>query len=153
MTILFVCGGNINRSPYAEVVLRKMASEAGRTDIEVLSAATHDLQGLPRADEMVRKAAERGYRMGGRSVLLTSELCNKADLILYMDDSQRNFCQQNTRYEEWRKIHLFAAYCLGIEKAVPDPDFQTDAVYHTAMNMIEDGCRNILRSASEKRVE
>lgn len=144
MTILFVCSGNINRSPYAEVVLRKMAEDAGRTDIKVLSAGTHDLRGFPRADVMIRKAAERGFEMGGRSVLLTSELCDAADLILHMDESQRNFCQQNTRYEEWNKIHLFCEYCFGTEKAVPDPDFQTDFVYKTAMDMIEEGCKYLL---------
>lgn len=144
MTVLFVCSGNINRSPYAEVVLRKMAEDAGRSDIEVLSAATHDLQGLPRGEVMIRKAAERGYQMGGRSILLTSEMCDNADLILHMDESQRNFCQQNTRYEEWSKLHLFSRYCFNTDKAVPDPDFQTDFVYKTAMDMIEEGCKNIL---------
>lgn len=149
MTIVFVCSGNINRSPYAEVVLRKMAEDAGRTDIEVLSAATHDLQGLPRAEVMIRKALERGYQMGGRSVLLTTEMCDKADLILHMDESQRNFCQQNTRYEEWSKLHLFSRYCFNTDKAVPDPDFQTDFVYKTAMDMIEEGCKNILRMTAK----
>ena len=149
MTVLFVCSGNINRSPYAEVVLRTMAADAGRTDIEVLSAATHDLYGLPRGDVMIRKAAERGYQMGGRSVLLTSEMCDKADLILHMDESQRNFCQQNMRYEEWSKLHLFCRYCFNTDKAVPDPDFQTDFVYKTAMDMIEDGCRIILQKTAE----
>ena len=149
MTVLFVCSGNINRSPYAEVVLRKMAEDAGRIDIEVLSAATHDLQGLPRAEVMIRKALERGYQMGGRSVLLTTEMCDKADLILHMDESQRNFCQQNTRYEDWNKLHLFSRYCFNIDKAVPDPDFQTDFVYKTAMDMIEEGCRIILQKNAE----
>lgn len=144
MTVLFVCSGNINRSPFAEVVLRKMVAEAGRDDIRVLSAATHDLQGLHRADVMIRKAAERGYEMGGRSVLLTSEMCNEADLILYMDDRQKQFCQMCTKYEEWGKLHLFCEYCFGEQKSVPDPDFQTDFVYKTAMDMIEAGCRIIL---------
>lgn len=144
MTILFVCSGNINRSPYAEVVLRQMAEDAGRTDIEVMSAATHDLQGLPRGEVMIRKAAERGYKMGGCSVLLTSEMCDKADLILYMSADHRNFCQQNTRYEDWSKLHLFSRYCFNTDKGVPDPDFQTDFVYKTAMDMIEEGCKNLL---------
>lgn len=145
MTVLFVCGGNINRSPYAEVVLRKMAADARRQDILVLSAATHDLQGLARGETMIRLAAERGYAMGGHSVLLTSEMCNEADLILYIDESQRNYCQQQTRYSEWPKIHLFCEYCFGEQRPVPDPEFQTDFVYKTAMDIIEAGCRAILQ--------
>lgn len=151
MVVLFVCSGNINRSPYAEVVLRKMAEEAGRTDIEVLSAGTFDLNGRPRGEVMIRKAAERGYEMGGRSVLLTSEMCDRADLILHMDESQRNFCQQNTRYGEWSKLHLFSRYCFNTDKSVPDPDYQTDFVYKTAMDMIEEGCRVILGKMEKYR--
>ena len=69
-------------------------------------------------------------------------------LILYMDESQRNLCQQNMRYEEWSKLHLFCRYCFNTDKAVPDPDFQSDFVYKTAMDMIEEGCRIILQKTA-----
>ena len=52
------------------------------------------------------------------------------------------------RYEEWSKLHLFSRYCFNTDKVVPDPDFQTDFVYKTAMDMIEEGCRIILQKTA-----
>lgn len=49
---------------------------------------------------------------------------------------------------ELEKLHLFSRYCFNTDKAVPDPDFQTDFVYKTAMDMIEEGCRIILQKTA-----
>lgn len=84
MKIVFVCTGNASRSAVAEVILRKMIQEKNLEDIEVSSCGTDVPYGQEREGIMCQIAAEHGYSMGGKAVLITAELVNAADRIIVM---------------------------------------------------------------------
>ena len=86
MNLLFVCTGNIHRSPLAEAMLRDAAQRQGRSDVEVMSAGTATLDGLAAASEAAALAASDGLDLSRhRSRRLTGEELARADLILMME--------------------------------------------------------------------
>ena len=89
--ILFVCWGNICRSPFAEALFRKLSAESGRKDLAGDSAGLYALPGNP-ATEMARKvAAEFDVDLSRHGAKLTSKaLVDWSDLILVMEKSHRD---------------------------------------------------------------
>ncbi len=85
MKILFVCSGNTCRSPLAEAVLKRMAEDAGRGDIEVSSAGTQAWDGSPASDGSMLVGMERGLELSAhRSRQLTTEMLEEADIVIVM---------------------------------------------------------------------
>ena len=146
MKIVFVCTGNASRSAVAEVILRKMIQEKNLEDIEVSSCGTDVPYGQEREGIMCQIAAEHGYSMGGKAVMITAELVNAADRIIVM-----------TRQHKTEVIRLLDSSHIGIVshylttsvsenlQTFPDPHYQSAQVYYTCFNTIEKGCREIVR--------
>ena len=87
--VLFVCTGNICRSPLAEVLLRHVAQERG-LDVAVSSAGTGAWNDAPASEGAYLVALERGLDLSThRARLLTRELVGEADLILTMSRHHR----------------------------------------------------------------
>src|SRR6185369_8269201 len=85
-TILFVCTGNICRSPMAEGLFRHAVK--GRADFRVLSAGVGAVEGLPPSEHAVRALRELGIDIANqRSRMLTGELVEQADYIFGMTHS------------------------------------------------------------------
>ena len=87
MRVLFVCTGNICRSPMAEQLLRHRASEVGWVDLETSSAGTWATDGSPATDEAREVLAGAGVEGGGgehRSQTLTPEMVEDADVVVAM---------------------------------------------------------------------
>ncbi|MGH2755656.1 MAG: hypothetical protein ACRDLB_14675 [Actinomycetota bacterium] len=87
MIVLFVCTGNICRSPMAEHLLRLRASELGWTDLEVHSAGTWATDGSPATEEAERVLVGAGISGGGAqhaSRTLTRDMVDAADVIVAM---------------------------------------------------------------------
>ncbi len=85
MRILFVCTGNTCRSPLAEALLRRMATERGLTDVQVSSAGSGSLDGVPASSGTYLVGIERGADTSAhRSRRLTHRLVAESDLILTM---------------------------------------------------------------------
>src|SRR5579859_1728771 len=85
-TILFVCTGNVCRSPMAEGLFRKAVQ--GRGDYQVLSAGLGAIEGQPPSSHGVQAVKELGIDISGqRSRILTSELVHRADYIFGMTHS------------------------------------------------------------------
>jgi protein-tyrosine-phosphatase len=83
--LLFVCTGNICRSPLAEVMARAYAAERGR-DVEVLSASVLGLDGLPAHKHSIKVAQEMGLDLRAHTAQpVTEELVEWADYILGME--------------------------------------------------------------------
>lgn len=146
--VLFVCLGNICRSPTAEGVMRTLVASAGLQDaIRIDSAGTGDwFVGRPPHEESVRYAASKGYDMAdlrGRQV--TEQDFDQFDYILAMD-------RQNLAYLELLRpddysghLGLFLAFneSLPLDE-VPDP-FGGDAVaFRNAFELIEQGAGALL---------
>ncbi len=145
MKIVFVCTGNASRSAVAEVILRKMIQETNLEYIEVSSCGTDVPYGQEREEIMCQIAAERGYSMGGKAVMMTAELLNTADHIIVMTRHHKTEVMRLLDPLHWNRIALFNDFCFGEFSDLPDPHYQSTQVYYTCFNIIEEGCREIVR--------
>ena len=78
MQILFVCTGNICRSPMAAAIARDALARSGRRDVEVVSAGTYALEGQRPTSDAAALAEEHGLSLGEhRAQQLTRELAQR----------------------------------------------------------------------------
>jgi protein-tyrosine phosphatase len=146
--VLFVCMGNICRSPAGEAVMQRFAEEFG-VDVDVDSAGTHDYHIGKPADARMREAAEaRGYELHsrGRQVTVEDLNPNRFDLVLAMD-SQNHAILQEMAGGIKPHIRMFSDY-LDDEQwptDVPDPYYEEDK-FDEVLDMLEEGCPLILQT-------
>ena len=85
-SVLFVCTGNLCRSPMAEGILKDRIERKGTGGIRVSSAGTWGLEGEPAAKHAIDVCAERGIDLGGHVARrVTLEMIQESDLILAME--------------------------------------------------------------------
>lgn len=153
ITILFVCLGNICRSPSAEGIMRQFVLEAGLQDqIIIDSAGILDChQGkLPDA-RMRAHAVRRGYQLDSKSRPVVSKDFFEFDYIIGMDD--RNIADLQSKaidIESLAKIHRMAEYFgeSPLFDHVPDPYYGGEAGFETVLDLLEDGCKRLLTLVS-----
>ncbi len=128
MRVLVVCHGNINRSPVAAAIMRRV------TAWEVRSAALggrHPRRATRRAREY---ATQIGLDLGDhRSVLVTCEDIEWSDIVVYMD-------RGNLRRLQRLGVSLTKMECLATvlgEKRIPDPHFMNDAGAALSFKLLE----------------
>lgn len=143
MHILFICTGNVSRSPVAECILRTMAQQTGRNDIIVASAGVHDLHNQLYDPQMIATAAKYGYHMEGHSRHMTTEILEEADLIFVMEHYHYVQVQKELPYAQWYKLHQITKYCYGDEFNIEDPLYD-EKEYDFAFHQIESCCKIIL---------
>ncbi len=119
--LIFVCSGNTCRSPLAEGIARKLFPGKLLEKINVSSAGTSALEGLP-ASSMAIKVAERNAidLTAHRTRLLTKSLIDQADLILTMTEQHR----RTTGIVEPSALaytHLLSEFCDEVEGDIQDP--------------------------------
>ncbi len=121
--ILIVCTGNSCRSPIAEVLLRKRLKENNLdTDVEVLSAGTSAVSGMPASIGSVKAVKKHGASLEGfRSRVLSPKLCESADLVLVMEEAHREFIEGEFPVCS-DKIRLLGTWLPPqMSKEIPDP--------------------------------
>ncbi len=152
--ILFLCMGNICRSPAGHCVFQHMVDEAGLTDqFEVESAGTIGFHvGGPPDSRMQQVMRERGIPVIGRSKQLDSFDLEHYDLILAMDKDNLAGARSLDRKGQYHdKIKLFCDYCTEHDETeVPDPYYGGARGFDHVMDLIEDGCRNLLKELNGK---
>ena len=126
INVLFVCLGNIVRSPLAEHLFRKLADESpGLAGIEVDSAGTSTYHLGEAPDSRMRKtAAKHGLNYCGRARRVTAEDFGSFDLIIAMDQSNYTDLRALTNSpQDLNKLHLLREYDPDADNnlAVPDP--------------------------------
>ncbi|WP_442506394.1 low molecular weight protein-tyrosine-phosphatase [Novipirellula sp. SH528] len=146
--ILFVCMGNICRSPAGEAVMKRFAQEYG-VDMEVDSAATQGFHVGELADPRMRSAAEaRGYELTSRARVVTAADLDpkRFDLVLAMDSEIHAFLH-DLRKGSKSHIRMFGDY-LDDEwpKDVPDPYYGEDEGFGEVLDMLEEGCPLIMQT-------
>jgi len=146
--VLFVCMGNICRSPTAEGVFRKRIEEAGLSErVEIDSAGTHAYHvGEPpdaRAQEAAKRRGVNLSRLRGRQAV--AEDIERFDYVLAMDEDNLenllSICPDGLE----EKVELFMEYSSGGHpREVPDPYFGGAAGFDRVLDMIEAAAEGLL---------
>jgi protein-tyrosine phosphatase len=147
--VLFVCTGNICRSPMAEGVFRTMAQRAGLGDtFTVASAGTFEGHvGKPPSFLAVEAARLRGYEIAShRSRLLTNEDLERFDYPLALDRSHLAAMRwmASRAFSDRPQMLMKYAPSLGVIE-VPDPFGGPAKGYQEALDLIEAGCQGLLQ--------
>ena len=121
--ILFVCHGNICRSPMAEFVMKDIVKKAGRSDeFYIASCATSTEEiGNPVHHGTRRKLAEVGISCDGkRAVQLTKSDYNKYDYIIAMDEMNIRSIMRIIKSDPEGKVSLLLSHA-GMSGSIADP--------------------------------
>ncbi|TGK83062.1 low molecular weight phosphotyrosine protein phosphatase [Leptospira noumeaensis] len=146
--VLFICLGNICRSPAAEGALKNLVHQKKLThSFEIDSCGTSGYHDGDLPDPRTRKAAEkRGIHLTHKSRKLTTNDLNYFDYLLVMDEN--NFkdvmsLTRDTKIQE--KIFLFGQFRSDKgEPIVPDPYYKTEPAFDKVQDLVEDCSRGFL---------
>lgn len=144
--ILFVCMGNICRSPSAEAVMRKMAAERG-LDLQIDSAGTIAYHAGESADSrMKRHAIQRNYYLTSVSRPIVDRDFVDFDMIIGMDDANIADLKLMVSSDAYlNKISKMTDYCNQfVEDFVPDPYYGGSDGFELVLDLLEDACSGLL---------
>jgi protein-tyrosine phosphatase len=148
--VLFVCTGNICRSPTAEAIFRKLVAEAGMSEtILADSAGTHGYHiGEPPDPRSQASAADRGYDLSGlRARRVEPVDFQRFDLIVAMDRGHFTILSRMAEPSAAHKLKLMMSYAEGFEeKDVPDPYYGGPQDFERVLDMLEYAARGLLDS-------
>ena len=148
--ILFVCLGNICRSQAAEGIMRRLVADAGLEGvIEVDSAGTYGGHAGELPDARMRRAAvKRGYDLRHRSRRIAEEDFAAFDCIVAMDDTNYEaLCRMAPSREAIGKVCRMAEFfgpAYADRTYVPDPYYEGHEGFERVLDMLQEGCANLL---------
>jgi len=153
--VLFVCLGNICRSPSAEAVFNAMADKNGLAEeLKCDSAGTAAYHVGDQADYRMRQFAhKRGYRLTSISRQIDPNLdFDRFDYIVGMDKQNVRDLKSVARNENDRKkISLMTDYCSDKKfDSVPDPYYGGAAGFELVLDILEDACEGLIRKLQEE---
>ena len=139
--LLFVCLGNICRSPSAEAVMKKLVKDAGLGDrIEIDSAGITGYHEGDRADSRMRAhAARRGYSLDSISRPVRQWDFHDFDLIIGMDDQNITDLKRMTEFSR-NKLY----------DHVPDPYYSGAEGFELVLDLLEDACAGLLEYCKDR---
>ena len=148
MNVLFVCLGNICRSPTAEAVLRAGLRRAGRDDVTVASCGISTAHtGEPADARTLAHARTRGFELGAhRARTVFKSDFARFDLIYAMDDSNLRNLRALCPPEHQHKLALFLE-AVGVPgvRVVPDPWAGGPEGFEHVLDLLEDACARWLQ--------
>ena len=150
-SVLFVCMGNICRSPTAEGVFRHQVKAEGLENrIRIDSAGTHAYHVGEPPDRRAQAAAERrGISLDGiRARRVSDEDFVSFDYVIAMDEDNRERLLERAPEEHRGKVQLFLQYAEGPEREVPDPYYGGTAGFERVLDLVEEASRGLLRTLS-----
>lgn len=150
MKILFVCHGNICRSPMAEFVMKDLLRQAGRVDIEVESAALHNDEIGNDIHHGTRRILQKysvpySPRAAWR---LTAAKAEEYDLIIGMDSANIADLRRLVRDEGAERIHRLLEYA-GRSGDIADPWYTGD--FEETYSDVLEGCKGLAKEICGKR--
>jgi len=146
-SVLFVCLGNICRSPMAEAVFRHLVGQ--RSLSEMFSIDSAGLIGFHEGElpdsRMRSHAFRRGYSLTHRSRPVKKEDFDRFDLVIGMDNENVNGLRRLAASDEYRsKIHKMTEFSRRVEAdVVPDPYYGGDKGFELVIDLLEDACEGL----------
>lgn len=139
--VLFVCLGNICRSPTAEGVMRSLVREAGLEDeIEIDSAGTGGWHvGASPDPRSTAAAARRGITLEGAARQVAPEDFERFDLLVAMDSENLRELRRRAPAGTEDKLRL-----LCVDRDVPDPYYGGERGFDDVLDQVEEACRALL---------
>ena len=152
--ILFVCMGNICRSPTAEGVFRKKLSDQGLLHkVQIDSAGTHNYhpQSPPDARSQAH-ALKRGYDLSElRARAVRDRDFEEFDLLLTMDWDNRALLEERCPPEHQHKVRGFAEFLQTTQASViPDPYYGGEQGFEQVLDLIEEASDGLLKFVSQQ---
>ncbi len=154
VSVLFVCLGNICRSPAAEGILKHhVVNDSSGIEVHIESCGLGDwhLGNLP--DPRMRDAAKnRGLILTSRAKGFHPDYFDRFDYILVADHKVLNELYGRTSKPEHKaKMHLITHYSTTYrDQEVPDPYYDGEAGFENVMDMLEDACAALLAHLKQK---
>ena len=146
--ILFVCLGNICRSPAAEGIFKQKVYEQGLEGcFHIDSAGTYGYHEGELPDNRMRShALKRGYKLTSRSRPIVYDDFREFDIIIGMDDTNiHNLKRMAPNLESQHKIHRMTDYCrTNPDDHVPDPYYGGASGFERVLDLLEDACEGLL---------
>ena len=148
--VLFVCTGNICRSPTAEGIFRKLTADAGFAHaISADSAGTHGYHvGEPPDPRAQEAAARRGYDLSGlRARRVQREDFQRFDVVLAMDREHEAILARMAQPSSGHRLRLMMSYARRFSQDdVPDPYYGGPRGFELVLDMLEDAAEGLLEA-------
>lgn len=155
--ILFVCLGNICRSPSAEGVMNSFLEKEGLKDrVEVDSAGLTGYHAGELPDRRMRMhATRRGYNLESRSRPVSTDDFERFDLIIGMDDQNiYGLRSLAPTVESEQKIRRITDFCRRINADhIPDPYYGGASGFENVLDILEDACSGLLEEIKNNYLE
>ena len=151
MKILFVCLGNICRSPLAEAIFADVATQEG-LPIEVDSAGTSDYHAGQAADPRARACARRhALVVGHRARGVVASDFGRFDLLIAMDEANASDLRRMAPDPgSRRKVRLFREWDAAGKGEIPDPYYGTESDFETVWHLCERSARGLVDDIRRK---
>jgi protein-tyrosine phosphatase len=146
-SVLFVCTGNICRSPSAEGILRKRLQEQG-LEVVVDSAGTHGYHVGDAPDQRsIRAAAKRGYDISKlKARRISSEDFERFDFVIALDDDHMRLMRQVCPPEQQHKLREMMAFApTAAHREVPDPYYGPAEGFELVLDLLEEAIEGLLK--------
>jgi protein-tyrosine phosphatase len=148
LRVLFVCMGNICRSPTAEGVFRKLVAQSAHNGaIDIDSAGTHGYhEGEPPDPRSISHAAKRGIDISGlRARKIVSADFSRFDYVVAMDENNHRQLMAACPSRFQHKISLLMEWSDDEEALeVPDPYYGEGNGFEVVLDLVQSGCEGLL---------
>lgn len=147
--VLFVCMGNICRSPTAEGIFRHLVGQQGLSErIITDSAGTHDYHVGAAPDARAQAAAaRRGYDLSGlRARQVEPGDFSRYDYVLAMDNNNLSLLRRSCPAHYRERLQLFLEYAQDVDlREVPDPYYGGEQCFEAVLDLAENAAAGLLR--------
>jgi protein-tyrosine phosphatase len=155
--LLFVCLGNICRSPAAEGIMKKIVADVSlEKQIEIDSAGTAGYHEGELPDARMREhAGRRGYTLDSRSRPVRMSDYYDFDMIIGMDDSNIDVLKNKAPDAgSLKKIHRMTDFSVNRScDYVPDPYYEGGSGFEQVLDILEDACSGLLKKLTSSTLD
>ncbi len=156
-SVLFVCTGNMYRSPIAAEVFRSALAQIGKDmDWHIDSAGTWTVEGKPIPPQAAQIARALGVQVEGHKTrMLNRQMMEEYDLILVMEHGHLEALRAEFPFAQ-NKVRLLSEVLSGFGYDIPDPaasPLEAQNILQEMSNMIRHGAANIYNAAMQHNTE